>query len=73
MRYIHLIWLLQITICLGFYSTLSGQRFTNIYDIKNYIDNFIVSKPKSFFEQGIRKLSNLWTKVIESQGKYFND
>jgi len=53
--------------------TLSGQRFANINDIKNYIDNFIVSKPKSFFEQGIRKLSDLWAKVIENQGKYFDD
>jgi len=53
--------------------TLSDQRFANIDDIKNCIDNFIVSKLKSFFERRIQKLPDLWAKVIESQGKYFDD
>jgi len=53
--------------------TLSGQRFANTDDIKNCMDNFIVFKPKSFFEQRIRKLPLWESKVIGSQGKYFDD
>lgn len=50
---------------------LTGQRFRNVEEIRKWLDDFIASKPMSFFRQGIRQLPERWQKVIENQGKYF--
>ena len=52
---------------------LSGQRFQQIQDIEKFLKEFIESKPESFFYDGIHSLPEKWLKVIESQGKYFDD
>lgn len=53
--------------------SLSSQRFQHIQDIEKFVDEFIESKPESFFHEGIHTLPERWHKVIESQGKYFDD
>uniref|UniRef100_A0A1I7XP78 HTH_48 domain-containing protein n=1 Tax=Heterorhabditis bacteriophora TaxID=37862 RepID=A0A1I7XP78_HETBA len=52
---------------------LAEQRFRDAAEVRKWIDDFIASKPISFFHEGIRKLSERWQKVIESEGKYFDD
>lgn len=45
-------------------------------DIKkgqNSIDDFIESKPPSFYRDGIWKLPDKWRKVIVTDGDYFDD
>lgn len=51
---------------------LKGQRFSKVEDIRKCIDDFIVSKPASFFREGIRNLPGRWRKVIDADGKYFD-
>uniref|UniRef100_A0A1I7XE29 Histone-lysine N-methyltransferase SETMAR n=1 Tax=Heterorhabditis bacteriophora TaxID=37862 RepID=A0A1I7XE29_HETBA len=52
---------------------LARQRFRDVAEVRKWIDDFIASKPTSFFHEGIRKLPERWQKVIESEGKYFDD
>uniref|UniRef100_A0A1I7X486 HTH_48 domain-containing protein n=1 Tax=Heterorhabditis bacteriophora TaxID=37862 RepID=A0A1I7X486_HETBA len=52
---------------------LAEQRFRDVVEVRKWIDDFIASKPTSFFHEGIRKLPERWQKVIESEGKYFDD
>uniref|UniRef100_A0A1I7XA33 HTH_48 domain-containing protein n=1 Tax=Heterorhabditis bacteriophora TaxID=37862 RepID=A0A1I7XA33_HETBA len=52
---------------------LAEQRFRDVAEVREWIDDFIESKPMSFFHEGIRKLLDRWQKVIESEGKYFDD
>uniref|UniRef100_A0A1I7XL02 Site-specific DNA-methyltransferase (adenine-specific) n=1 Tax=Heterorhabditis bacteriophora TaxID=37862 RepID=A0A1I7XL02_HETBA len=52
---------------------LAGQRFQDVVEVRKWIDDFIASKPTSFFHEGNRKLPERWQKVIESEGKYFDD
>uniref|UniRef100_A0A1I7X6R1 Mariner Mos1 transposase n=1 Tax=Heterorhabditis bacteriophora TaxID=37862 RepID=A0A1I7X6R1_HETBA len=35
---------------------LGGQRFRDVAEVRKWIDDFIVSKPMSFFREGMRKL-----------------
>uniref|UniRef100_A0A1I7X2Z4 HTH_48 domain-containing protein n=1 Tax=Heterorhabditis bacteriophora TaxID=37862 RepID=A0A1I7X2Z4_HETBA len=52
---------------------LAEQRFRDAAEVRKWIDDFIASKPMSFFHEGIRKLPKRWQKVIEREGKYFDD
>uniref|UniRef100_A0A1I7X0S9 Histone-lysine N-methyltransferase SETMAR n=1 Tax=Heterorhabditis bacteriophora TaxID=37862 RepID=A0A1I7X0S9_HETBA len=52
---------------------LAEQRFRDAAEVRKWIDDFIASKPTSFFHEGIRELPERWQKVIESEGKYFDD
>jgi len=51
---------------------LSSHRFTSFAEIENWLQNWIASKDKSFFRDGIRKLSERWEKIVGSDGQYFN-
>lgn len=51
--------------------TLAEQRFSNVFDLNKFIDNFIASKTAAFFRDGIRELPDRWKKVIDNNGKYF--
>ncbi|EGI60239.1 Mariner Mos1 transposase, partial [Acromyrmex echinatior] len=50
---------------------LSEQHFTSYEDIKNWIDNWIASKDKAFFQRDIRMLPERWEKVVANDGQYF--
>jgi len=46
------------------------SRFTSFAE--NWLQNWIASKDKSFFRDGIRRLPERWEKVVGSDGQYFN-
>lgn len=50
---------------------LAEQHFRNREDVKNWLDNWINSKPANFFKGGIKKLPNIWENVVNNDGNYF--
>jgi histone-lysine N-methyltransferase SETMAR len=50
---------------------LGEQRFANFEEAKKWLDSWFASKPKKFFEEGIRKLPERWAACISSGGAYF--
>lgn len=52
---------------------LSGCRFKNVSEIREWVDNFLASKPISFYRSGIRQLPQRWQKVLDNNGSYFDD
>jgi len=42
-------------------------------EIRKRIDDFIASKPVSFYRQGIYKLPKKWQKIVDANGEYFAD
>ncbi|EFN75821.1 Histone-lysine N-methyltransferase SETMAR, partial [Harpegnathos saltator] len=52
-------------------SALTGERFTSYDSIQKWVDDWIASKEIEFFTRGIRLLPERWTKVVASDGKYF--
>ncbi|CAK9826344.1 Histone-lysine N-methyltransferase SETMAR [Anthophora retusa] len=52
---------------------LSGKNFNNSEDVKSALNEYFNSKSQKFFENGIRKLTDRWEKVIETDGKYIDD
>ena len=52
---------------------LEGRRFLYLDDVRKFVDDFITSKPASFFGSGIRMFPDRWRKVIENGGQYFED
>lgn len=52
-------------------SALSGQRFSSYEDIKKWLDQWIALKIEDFFRDGIHHLPERWSKVVASDGHYF--
>jgi len=52
---------------------LTDTHFVRLEEIRKCIDDFIVSKPVSFYRQGIRKLPEIWQKVVDANGEYLAD
>lgn len=52
---------------------LEDKQFKTLDDVRKFVDDFIASKPASFFRDGIRMLPDRWRKVIEHDGQYFQD
>lgn len=52
-------------------SALAQQHFTSYENVKKWVDDWIASKPPDFFLRGIHLLPEGWTKVIASEGAYF--
>jgi len=48
---------------------LADTHFVRFEEIRKCIDDFIASKPMSFY----RKLSERWQKIVDANGKYFVD
>uniref|UniRef100_A0A1I7XKU1 Immunoglobulin I-set domain protein n=1 Tax=Heterorhabditis bacteriophora TaxID=37862 RepID=A0A1I7XKU1_HETBA len=49
---------------------LAEQRFRDVAEVRKWIDDFIASKPTSFFYEGIRKLPERWQKgTAQTTGK----
>ncbi|CAK9833045.1 Histone-lysine N-methyltransferase SETMAR [Anthophora retusa] len=47
---------------------LSGKNFNNSEDVKSALNEYFNSKSQKFSENGIRKLTDRWEKVIETDG-----
>ncbi|KAG5307861.1 MOS1T transposase, partial [Pseudoatta argentina] len=50
---------------------LADRRFHSYEEAQKWIDSWIASKDMSFFRRGIHVLPEKWSKVVESDGKYF--
>ncbi|EFN81193.1 hypothetical protein EAI_13128, partial [Harpegnathos saltator] len=50
---------------------LADSQFRTSEEVRKSIDDFIKSKPPSFFRSGIQKLPERWQKCVESKGDYF--
>lgn len=49
---------------------LADQHFDKDEDVKNWLTNFFNSKPRVFYERGIRQLPIKWAQVVHSNGQY---
>ena len=52
---------------------LNGKNFDSLESLKNGVSSFFESKPRSFYDRGIRLLPERWKKIIENDGKYIID
>ncbi len=52
---------------------LVDKQLKTLDDMRKFVDDFIASKPASFFRDGIRMLPERWRKNIENDGQYFQD
>jgi len=52
---------------------LADAHFMRFEEIRKCIDDFIASKPMSFYLQGIRKLLKRWQKIFEANAECFAD
>lgn len=50
---------------------LSGTHFRNQHEVVNWVDQWIASKDQTFFQRGIATLPERWSKVVQSEGNYF--
>nr|QXJ78550.1 putative DD34D transposase [Kaburagia rhusicola] len=50
---------------------LANEHFSSYEEVKNWIDTWIDSKDEKFFRHGIRMLPDSWSKVVASDGQYF--
>ena len=51
---------------------LADTRFRNVEEVRKWVDNWLASKPSSFYREGITKLPERWEKVISNNGQYFD-
>ncbi|KAG5319547.1 MOS1T transposase, partial [Pseudoatta argentina] len=51
---------------------LADRRFHSYEEAQKWINSWIASKDMSFFRRGIHVLPERWSKVVESDGKYFH-
>lgn len=52
---------------------LNGKNFDSLEALKNGVSSFFESKPRSFYDRGIRMLPERWKKIIENDGEYIID
>jgi len=52
---------------------LSDTYLVRFEEIRKCIDEFIASKPLSFYRQRICKLPERWQKIVDANGEYFAD
>ncbi|KAG5307538.1 MOS1T transposase, partial [Pseudoatta argentina] len=50
----------------------ADRRFHSYEEAQKWTDSWIASKDMSFFRRGIHVLPERWSKVVESDGKYFH-
>jgi len=52
--------------------SLQGTSFKKENDVRAALLNFFDTLPTDFFKSGIENLTNRWTKVVQSNGAYFD-
>lgn len=50
---------------------MGDSHFNTVEEIQESIEDFINSKPKIFFDDGISQLPERWSRVIDNNGDYF--
>jgi len=49
------------------------RKFLNNEEVKIHLQNFFESKPRDFYEFGIKRLLNRWENVANNGGKYIEE
>lgn len=49
---------------------LGGQRFDDDVAVEDFVRNWLMAQPRSFYENGIKKLSSRWEKCVMKSGDY---
>lgn len=49
---------------------LGGEKFNNDAEVEQYVRNWLLECPSSFFDEGIKKLPIRWRKCISVEGNY---
>ena len=52
---------------------LGGKRFHDIAAVEIALSEFFDSKKPSFYEEGIKKLAQRWSDVVNNDGEYIDD
>ena len=52
-------------------NSLQGKSFNDLEDVKKYLKNFFFLKPAKFYADGIFRLPDSWTKIINNNRSYF--
>jgi len=52
---------------------LADTHFVRFEEIRKCIDDFIASKPVSFYRQEIRKIPEKWQKIVDANGEFLAD
>ena len=58
---------------LSLQNSLQGKSFIDLEDVKKYIENFFPLKPAKFYADGIFRLPDSRTKVINNNRSYFTE
>lgn len=53
-------------------SHLADKRFSEISDVRKWLDDYFESKPSSWYRTGIRELPDKWQQTIDNNGEYFD-
>ena len=51
-------------------NALRGRRFAADDEVKEAVHDWLRSQPQTFFSNGIKKLTDRWTKCIKKKGDY---
>lgn len=70
--YIHPTLCHQISNCLCLHNLFKGQTFNFEERIKIHLEEFLTSKDRKFFEQGIMDLPTRWQKILEQNSNITN-
>lgn len=54
-------------------NNLQGKKFDDREELESYIRNFFITKPVSFYRDGIHALPTRWRQVVDSDGDYIVD
>ena len=52
---------------------LNGKKIDPLDALKNVVFSFFESKPRSFYDRGIRMLPERWKQIVENDGEYIID
>ena len=57
-------------ICGPLKEVLGGKRFEDNASVEVFVHNWLMTQPRSFYDDGIKKLPISWTKCTSKTGDY---
>ena len=69
----HLTLRLPIIICLDHCKILMWKNFGNEDQVREFVENFFMSKAVEFYAKGMEELPDKWQQVIANDGEYIID